>query len=146
MTVDVQAPASMNLNKQATLKLTVRNTGTSDAFNVAVDDELPDGLEYVSSLPEMRVLAGSHLNYRISTLQAGSERVITIKVKPTKTGSYDHAATVRFESGCKLRTRVLEPKLKVDVLVNPSIGKVLKGQPVEFKVAVTNNGDAPCAR
>ena len=29
VTVDVQAPASMNLNQEATLKLIVRNTGAS---------------------------------------------------------------------------------------------------------------------
>ena len=69
--------------------------------------------------------------------------MISIKVKPTKTGPFDHTATVRFETGCKSRTRVLEPKLKVDVIVNPTVGKVLKGQPVEFRVAVTNTGDGP---
>jgi uncharacterized repeat protein (TIGR01451 family) len=143
VTVDVQAPPTMNLHQDATLKLIVRNTGTSDALNLLVDDELPDGLQYVSSSPEMHVIADSHLNFRIATLPAGSERVISIKVKPTKTGPFDHTATVRFETGCKSRTRVLEPKLKVDVIVNPTVGKVLKGQPVEFRVAVTNTGDGP---
>jgi uncharacterized repeat protein (TIGR01451 family) len=143
VTVDVQAPATMNLNQDATLKLVVRNTGTSDAFNLLVDDELPDGLQYVSSAPEMHLIADSHLNFRISTLPAGSERLVSIKVKPVKTGPFDHTATVRFETGCKSRTRVLEPKLKVDVIINPTVGKVLKGQPVEFRVAVTNTGDGP---
>ena len=44
VTVDVQAPASMNLNQEATLKLIVRNTGASDALNVGIEDELPEGL------------------------------------------------------------------------------------------------------
>ena len=35
---------------------------------------------------------------------------------------------------------MLEPKLKVDVVANPTTGKVLKGQPVEFRVTVTNSG------
>ena len=56
VTVDVQAPATMNITKQATLKLIVRNTGVSDAFNVRVDDELPEGLKFISSQPEMRVI------------------------------------------------------------------------------------------
>ncbi len=64
-------------------------------------------------------------------------------MKPTKTGPFEHAATVRFETGCKSRTTVLEPRLKVDVIANPTGGKVLRGQPVEFKVTVTNNGDGP---
>ena len=145
VTVDVQAPASMNLKQEATLKLIVRNTGTSDALNVQVDDELPVGLQYESSLPEMHVTGGQHLSYRIATLPAGSDQVITIKVRPTKTGPFDHAATVRFETGCKSRTRVLEPKLKVDIVANPTVGKVLKGQQVEFKVSIQNTGDGPGA-
>jgi uncharacterized repeat protein (TIGR01451 family) len=143
VTVDVQSPASMNLNQKATLKLIVRNTGTSDALNVDIQDELPDGLQYESSNPELNVTGESHLSTRIATLAAGSERLFTIVVKPTKTGPFEHAATVRFETGCKSRTSVLEPRLKVDVIANPTGGKVLKGQPVEFQVIVTNNGDGP---
>jgi uncharacterized repeat protein (TIGR01451 family) len=141
VTVDVQAPASMNLNQVANLRLIIRNTGTSDALNVDVEDELPEGLHYISSVPEMIKTHESHLSFRIPTLAAGSERTISVKVKPTKTGPFDHAATVKFETGCRSRTRVLEPKLKVDVVSNPTTAKVLKGQPVEFKVTVTNLGD-----
>ena len=43
----------MNLNKEANLKLIVRNTGASDALNVEIQDELPEGLQYISSVPEM---------------------------------------------------------------------------------------------
>ena len=104
VTVDVQAPESMNRNQEATLKLIVRNTGASNALNVKIDDELPDGLKYVSSLPEMLNTAESHLSYKIPTLAAGSVKVFTVKVKPTKIGPFDHAATVRFETGCRSRT------------------------------------------
>jgi uncharacterized repeat protein (TIGR01451 family) len=143
VSVDVQSPATMNLNQEATLKLIVRNTGVADALNVQVDDELAEGLQYVSSLPEMNLTAGQHLSYRIATLPAGSDRVLTIKVKPNKTGPFEHAAIVRFETGCRSRTRVLEPKIKVDIVANPTVGKVLKGQQVEFKVSIQNTGDGP---
>jgi uncharacterized repeat protein (TIGR01451 family) len=91
----------------------------------------------------MHVTAESHLSFTIPTLPAGHDRLISIKVKPTQTGPFEHAATVRFETGCKSRTRVLEPKLKVDVVANPTVGRVLKGQSVEFRVSVTNSGDGP---
>jgi uncharacterized repeat protein (TIGR01451 family) len=144
VTVDVQAPPSMNLNKDATLKLIIRNTGTADAFNVRVDDELPEGLKYVSSLPEMRVSGGGqHLSWVLNTLPGGSDRLITIKVTPIKTGPFDHVARVQFETGCKSRTLVLEPKLKVDIIANPTVGKVLKGQQVAFHISIHNTGDGP---
>ncbi len=146
VTVDVQAPASMNLLKDATLKLIVRNIGMSDALNVQVDDELPEGLIYKSSQPPMKQIADQHLSFRIDNLSAGSDRVITMTVTPTKTGPFDHVATVRFETGCKSRTRVLEPKLKVDITAKPTVGKVLKGQQVEFNISIQNTGDGPARR
>ena len=39
--------------------------------------------------------------------------------------------------------RVLEPKLKVDIIANPTVGKVLKGQQVEFHISIQNTGDGP---
>ena len=108
VTVDVQAPATMNLTKQATFKLIVRNTGVGDAYNVRVDDELPDGLTFISSQPEMKLSGeGHHLSWLLNLLPGGSDRVITLKVQPTKTGPFDHVATVQFETGCKSRTTVL---------------------------------------
>jgi uncharacterized repeat protein (TIGR01451 family) len=144
VTVDVQAPATMNITKQATLKLIVRNTGVGDAYNVRVEDELADGLTFISSQPEMKLIGGGHrLSWQLNMLPGGSDRVITIKVQPTKTGPFDHFAKVTFETGCKSRTTVLKPQLKVDIIANPSVGKVLKGQQVEFGISIQNTGDGP---
>ena len=87
--------------------------------------------------------AQSHLSFGIRNLAAGSVKTISIHVKPTKTGPFDHAATVRFETGCRSRTSVLKPMLKVDVIAKPTVGKVLRGQPVQFEVTVSNLGDGP---
>ncbi len=141
MTVNVQAPSSMNLNQEANLMLVVRNTGSSDAMNVRVLDELPDGLEHVSSQPEAYVVKETLLSWSISSLPAGSEKIITVRVKPVKTGPYYHAATVLFQTASKAQTQVFKPLLKVDQSVSKA--SVLKGQPVEFKIGVTNIGDGP---
>ncbi len=144
VTVDVLAPTSMNLKKEATLKLIVRNTGIADAYNVQIDDELQEGFKFVSSKPDMRVSGnGQHLSLVLPLLTAGADKVITITVDPQKVGPFDHAATVRFETGCKTRTTVLQPRLKVDIVANPTGGKVLRGQQVEFNVSIHNTGDGP---
>jgi hypothetical protein len=83
------------------------------------------------------------LTWRISTLPAGGERTILLKVKPTKAGAFDHAATVTFQAGSKASTRVLRPRLKVEVAQSPTDGKVLKNRSAEFRIAVTNTGDGP---
>jgi uncharacterized repeat protein (TIGR01451 family) len=144
VSVDVLGPSSMYLNQEATLKLIVRNTGKSDALNVTVTDELPEGLKFVSSQPEATPIGNdARLTWPIGLLPSGSDRLITLRVRPTKAGSFEHGATVKVLTGSKSRTRVLEPKLKVDLIATPTVGKVLKGQAVEFKVSVTNTGDGP---
>lgn len=142
VSVDVIGPSSMYLNQEATLKLIVRNNGKADALNVAVTDELPDGLEFVSSQPETTPIEG-RLIWAIGLLPSGSDRLITLRVRPKKPGSFEHGATVKILTGSKARLRVMEPKLKVELAATPTLHKVLKGQSVEFKVSVTNTGDGP---
>jgi uncharacterized repeat protein (TIGR01451 family) len=141
VTVDVQGPASMNLNQKTIVRLYVRNTGTSNAINVKVHDTLPEGLEFVSSQPQASAANGSLLSWSIKELPAGSENVIAMTVKPVKTGPFDHVATVWFQVASKARSSVYKPLLKVDQEV--STNSVLKGQQVAFKIAVTNVGDGP---
>jgi uncharacterized repeat protein (TIGR01451 family) len=124
----------------ATLKIIVKNTGTSDAMGVVVRDELPDGLTFVGSVPEAEQ-SDSLLFWRLNTVPAGAERTIALRVKTVKVGPFDHAATVTMRAGGKSRTIVREPKLKVEQVA--STGNVLKGQPVQFKITITNPGTGP---
>jgi uncharacterized repeat protein (TIGR01451 family) len=143
--VEVQAPAEMNLNKPATAVILVANTGSSDAFDVTVRDELPDGLTFVSSTvpPEPGTAAQGLLIWKLGTLAAGASKKIPMQVTPTKVVHMDHAATVTFRAGSKARSLVREPKLKVEVIQAPSVAKQLKGKTVEFRISVTNTGDGP---
>ena len=144
LSVDVQAPANLIFNREATVKIIVKNSGSTDAQGVMVRDELPAGLTFVSSQPEAQRVGDSHLSWRISTLPAGSDRVILLKVKPSKTdGALDHAATVTFQAGSKATSRVLRPRLKLEVVQTPTEGKVLKNKTAEFRIAVTNSGNGP---
>jgi uncharacterized repeat protein (TIGR01451 family) len=140
LTVDVVAPQVLNLNQIATLQIVVRNTGTTDATGVVVRDELPESLDFLSSQPEAE-RTGAMLFWKLATVPAGSEKKISVRVKTIKTGEFDHAATVTMLAGSKSRTTVREPKLKVEQTATS--GKVLKGQPVTFKITISNPGDGP---
>ena len=72
VTADVQAPKSMNLNQEATLRIAVGNTGTSEAINVRVIDELPEGLEYRSVCPRRR-RQGSLLSWSLDVARGVRE-------------------------------------------------------------------------
>jgi uncharacterized repeat protein (TIGR01451 family) len=141
VTVEVQSPPSMNLHQPAKVRLVIRNTGTSDALQVRIRDELPEGLKYVGSTPDAKVEGSSVLNWSLPLLAAGKDSVITLQVEPVKTGAFEHGASVWFQTGSQSKARVYQPKLKVEL--KPSALKVLKGHAVEFKVLVTNVGDGP---
>jgi uncharacterized repeat protein (TIGR01451 family) len=143
LSVDVQSPANLNFEQPATVKIIVKNSGSTDALGVVVRDELPAGLTYISAQPEAQRVGESLLSWRISTLPAGSDRTILLKVKPAKVGAFDHAATVTFQTGSKATCRVLRPRLKIEIAQNPTDGKVLKNKAAEFRIAVTNTGDGP---
>ncbi len=140
LTVDVIGPPVLNLNQFTTLTIVVRNTGTTDAMGVVVRDELPESLDYLSSQPEAE-RNGAMLFWKLTTVPAGSEKKILVRVKTIKVGEFDHAATVTMLAGSKSRTTVREPKLKVEQTATS--GKVLKGQPVTFKITISNPGDGP---
>ncbi|MHB1559894.1 MAG: hypothetical protein ACYC61_20790 [Isosphaeraceae bacterium] len=146
VTVDIQSPVHINLHKPATLRLIVRNAGTSDAHQVVVHDELPEGLKFVSSIPPPAAggAGGQAITWSLGTMAAGSEGIITLKVEPTRAGPLEHGASVTFQTGSRARIEVLQPKLKIELV--PSSKTVLKGQEVEFKVVVTNVGNGPARR
>ncbi|WP_165226415.1 DUF11 domain-containing protein [Aquisphaera insulae] len=144
LSVEVQAPPDIVFNRESTAKLIIRNSGSSDAAAVIVHDELPPGLEFVSSQPDAERPAPNLLAWRISTISAGTERVILVKTRPTKRdGAVDHAATVTFQAGSKANSRILCPQLKVEVTQAPSEGKVLKNKYAEFRIVVSNPGNGP---
>ncbi len=139
LSIEVVSPQFLNINQTAAFKIVVKNTGTTDARGVVVRDALPEGLNFESSQPE--TIKGQVLTWTLGDVPAGSERLITLRVTPTKVGGFDHAATVTMAAGARLRTTVREPKLKVELQADT--GKILKGQPATFRIAVTNPGDGP---
>jgi uncharacterized repeat protein (TIGR01451 family) len=142
LSVEVKGPPVVNVNKEATLSIVVKNTATTEALGVVVRDRLPEGLQFLSAQPEAVRGEGSLLVWHVNTLPAAAEKVITLRVKPTKLAPFEHAATVTVQGGSRSRTIVRQPKLKVELTGTPS-NKVLRGRQVRFQVAVSNPGDGP---
>ena len=146
VTVEVQSPPNMNQHQPAIIRIVIRNTGTADALQLRIRDELPEGLKFVSSNPEPdRTERDSILSWTLRMLPAGSEKVISVKVEPVKTGPLEHGASVWFQTARKrAQTKVLQPKLRIEQLTSAT--SVLKGHTVEFKIKVTNDGDGPARK
>ncbi|MBX6315242.1 MAG: DUF11 domain-containing protein [Isosphaeraceae bacterium] len=140
LSLDIQAPAAANLNKETWFKILVKNNGPTEALGVLVRDNLPPGLQYLDSDPKGEVV-GSIVTWKIGDLPAGAERVIKVRVKAVQVGSFDHAAVVTVMAGSRTRVQVKQPKLKVEQAV--ASDQVLKGRQVRFDITVTNDGNGP---
>ncbi len=143
LSVEVKAGAVINLGKEAPVRVVVINEGTTDAFNVRVTYQLPDGLQFVSSeSPETKDPANPQIYYwNKPMLAANGEWSIGLKVAAKENKSCEHVASVTAQAGSKANTIVKEPKLKVEA--NASTGRLLKGKQVKFDITVRNPGTGP---
>ena len=139
--IEVIAPESMTLNKEATVTVRVRNLVRSDIQGVVVRDQLPPGTVFVSSQPEVPSPAGTDVIWSIDILPAGAEKLLKMVVKPTVRGSQDHVATVQIVAGSRAQTLVVQPELRVELTSNRTT--MLKGDQAQLDIVVTNTGDGP---
>jgi uncharacterized repeat protein (TIGR01451 family) len=144
LSVEVIAPAVMNVGHAASIKIVVKNTGVADASAVRVRYDLPTALELVTAQPEQQRTTPDDpmLFWALNTLAAGSEQVITLKVKPKEVSTIDHTALVTLMVGGRSRTVIQKPELTVE-MPPPAPRSVLKGQQATFRISVTNPGSGP---
>jgi uncharacterized repeat protein (TIGR01451 family) len=144
LSVEVIAPAVMNVGHAASIKIMVKNTGVADASAVRVRYDLPTALELVTSQPEQQRTTPDDpmLFWVLNTLAAGSEQIITLKVKPKEVSTIDHTALVTLMVGGRSRTVIQKPELMVE-MPPPTPRSVLKGQQATFRISVTNPGSGP---
>jgi len=139
LTIEVKGPPALNMNTPATYRIIVSNPNAADAEGVTVRDVLPPELEFISSQPVELKAPGGLLVWHLGNVPAGTQREITLKVKPIKVGTYEHGATVSMRAGSKVSTHVFQPQLRVEIVSTSST--VLKGKTAECRVVVHNPGD-----
>ncbi len=143
LTFQVVAPEVMNVGQDKTVKIIVRNTGAADAATFQVRYALPKELRLISAQPEAKSMPDEpgKLFWPLHVLAAGSEQIISLRVRPEHVGTIDHTSLVLLQVGARSHTTIQEPMLHVEQVVTPA--KVLKGQPVEFRITVSNPGTGP---
>lgn len=130
---------SVAFGQEYQYKLIVRNAGQVPVGQVRVDDELPSGARFVSSDPPAEQ-SGDRLVWLLGAMDANSEKVINIRVKPTEEGEFRSRATISFAASVDAKTKVTRPRLSVGV--NGS--EVCRaGEETTFQIKVTNTGSGP---
>jgi uncharacterized repeat protein (TIGR01451 family) len=123
-------------------ELIVKNAGTAPVAGVRVEDEIPAGAKYVGSDPPAE-LSGDHLAWSVGSLDAGAEKRISVRVRPSDEGEVRSRAVVTFSAAVEARTKVTRPRISVAV-TGAELSKA--GEEVVFQIKVTNSGSGPAQR
>ncbi|HYF14996.1 MAG TPA: CARDB domain-containing protein [Phycisphaerales bacterium] len=131
------APAEALICDNWPVQIVVTNNGTGTARNVVVRDPLAADL----------VPASGRAEWNIPSLAGGESRTITFNVKANKVGSFNNTATAMADGGLQAQsnattTVVRAPMLAIDVACPE---RLRTGQSANYRIKVTNTGNAPAA-
>lgn len=136
VTIHKRAPEEINVGKQATLAIQIRNTGVTEALNVVVTDAIPEGMELIEATPQPRI-EGKLMTWEFGDLEPAGERTVTLQMMPIAEGELGSVARLHFEAAASVRTLSTRPELKI---VQRASEQVLIGQQVEIEIEVSNPG------
>jgi PAS domain S-box-containing protein/uncharacterized repeat protein (TIGR01451 family) len=149
--------AIVNSGGTAAFTITVHNSGPGAAYNVAVNDPLPSGINWTTSTPGASITGGV-LTDAIGTLAAGAAKVIHVSgpAGSANAGTLTNTATVNSSNNDPVSLNstaaitVLVPNivdLKTVELVNDadSDGVPSEGDTLKYTCVIKNTGHAAAA-
>ncbi len=137
-----KAPREVYLGDEFKYVIGVSNPSGIVADNVMVSDNLPAGIEFVSSNPPANV-SGQALTWNMGNFNGGQSQDIVVTVRSTQTGTFENCAQVQAQPGLSDRacatTRVVQAALVVE---KTAPAEVILCDPIPYKIVVRNTGDA----
>jgi uncharacterized repeat protein (TIGR01451 family) len=137
LTLEKTAPAEIQVGKEATFQLRIRNVGSVAAHDVIVLDRVPRGTRFVNATPAADRAPDGQLMWQLATLQPGDEAVVSVQLLPLAEGEIGSVAQVLFQAHTSVRTICTKPVL---TLSHTGPQKVLIGETVTFDITVSNTG------
>jgi uncharacterized protein len=145
-------PATVNAGGTAGFTITVSNTGTVDALDVAVADDLPEGVDWTAS--QGTISAEGVLTLDIGTLAAGDSEVIEVSGPVTweNAGEISNTATATSSNNdpaslsSDAAITVTAPDMHVTVTAALATdadgdGALGPGDTLQYTADITNTGD-----
>jgi uncharacterized repeat protein (TIGR01451 family) len=152
-TVDIATP---NKNQNVTFTITVSNAGPNSATSVAVTDQLPAGLTFVSSTPSGATTYSSGTGvWTVGTLASGASATLQVVATPTTVGAKINTAQVtavdQFDPDSTPNNNAAGEDDQASVTVTPNVADLSltklvnnaapnANQTVVFTLTLTNNG------
>lgn len=130
-------PQEIQVGKQTTFELHVRNTGSTAAHDVVVVDRIPKGTQFVNATPQFTEAPGGQLMWQLGTLQPGDETTVSVQLLPMAEGEIGSVAHVVFQGQASASTICTKPQLTVS---HTGPQKVMIGETVALEITVSNTG------
>jgi uncharacterized repeat protein (TIGR01451 family)/gliding motility-associated-like protein len=125
--------------------ITVKNNGPSNATNVIVTDNIPDGYTYVSANPSVGSWTGP--DWSVGNLLEGESANIQITATVNASGNYTNSASVICDQpdpipGNDISNVTVNPGAVSDLHISKTVDNANPdvGENVIFTIEVTNNG------
>lgn len=145
--------APVAVGARFTLTLNAINNGPKDpATNVTLTHQLPDGLNFISSVPAPSSNSNSVRTYALGNLARGVTRPVRVTVEATRVGTFASRATVKgvdldpatFNNSNFLNIVVtpLAARADLSVTTTASATNIAAGGRVTYTLRATNNGPA----
>ncbi len=132
------APREVQVNREATFELIVKNTGRSSAENVQVHDFVPDGARFVSAVPGPTQNVDGRISWDLGTMAPGQQVSIQTKILPERPGDMGSVAHVTFGAQASAKTVCTQPQLSMR---HESPESILIGQDFVLNIFVENKGN-----
>jgi large repetitive protein len=147
-----------NRNDDVTFTVTVNNSGTSTATNVAIRDQLPSGLTLRSAVPARGSFNTTSGVWTIPSIAPGESLSLPIVATVSSVGAFANTAEViavdQFDTDSTPNNGVAtEDDIATDTVTTPTANLSLTkqannltpnvGEPVTFTIRVTNAGPDP---
>ena len=132
--VVAKAPEKVELGQDVVLEITVSNVGTGSANEVALLEQIPEGLYHPT---------GDVLNNALNVIKPGEAKQLTLALKCVEPGEHINRLTVSAQN-CETQEvdtaiKVVAPELELGI-DGPS--SVYLERPVMYKLMVKNSGEA----
>ena len=142
----VAGPSLRYVNREATITLTVTNPGDAATDNVRLGYRVPEGFRFLNAdASGTHDPAGRTVRWFLGRVEAGGERVATVRLKAVAGGEQTHRAEVSASSRAKAAaehvTRI-EGTASLVLTIDDSDDPVEVGAETVYTVTVRNEGTA----
>jgi uncharacterized repeat protein (TIGR01451 family) len=138
------APAEVSVNQDIASTATITNSGKVESRSMTITAVLPDGVQYVSSVPPAVPLGGKQLTWTFGTLAPGQAHVVQLVTRSAGVGPVTQCVQLATEEGFRdekcATTNVTQAQLKVNVAA--PLEAALNAT-VTYDITVANTGSGP---